>query len=148
MATSEERLIERLRRIEALHASTDFAGERAAAENARESILNKLKALRNASEPLVEYRFSMPDPWKRRVFCALLRRYGIRPYRYYRQRHSTVMAKLSDQFVDETLWPEYLAISDELSKYLDEITTRVIRASFDQDGSDPDELRGQLGSAD
>ncbi len=48
----------------------------------------------------------MPDMWPRRVFVALLRRYGIRPYRYRRQRYTTVMAKVSQRFVDDTLWPQ------------------------------------------
>lgn len=41
----------------------------------------------------------------RRLFLALLHRYDIKPYRYYRQRYTTVMAKISRGFVDETLWP-------------------------------------------
>ncbi len=44
----------------------------------------------------------MGDMWSRKVFVALLRRYGIRPYRYKRQRYTTVMAKVSKKFVDRT----------------------------------------------
>lgn len=138
--TAEEKLIDRLLKIEALHASTEFDGERNAAENARESILEKLGSLKEAEEPLEEYRFPMPDPWKRKLLCALLRRHDIRPYRYHRQRHSTVMAKVSPRFVNETLWPEFLQVSEELSTYLDEITNRVIGAAFGEDISDPEEM--------
>jgi len=36
-----------------------------------------------------------------RLFIALLRRYGIAPYRRYRQRHTTVMAiELANMIVD------------------------------------------------
>ena len=93
--TAEEKLIDRLLKIEALHASTEFDGEKKAAEQAREAILGKLGAFKDAEEELQEYQFSMPDPWKRKLLCAMLRRYDIRPYRLYRQRHSTVMAKVS-----------------------------------------------------
>lgn len=56
----------------------------------------------------------MPDMWSRRVFVALLRRHGLRPYRYSRQRRTTVMASVSKRFVDETLWPQYKAFSGTL----------------------------------
>ena len=138
--TAEEKLIDRLLKIEALHASTEFDGEKKAAEQAREAILGKLGAFKDAEEELQEYQFSMPDPWKRKLLCAMLRRYDIRPYRLYRQRHSTVMAKVSPRFVDETLWPEFVQVSGELSTYLDEITNRVIGAAFSQDTSDAEEM--------
>ena len=121
----EARLIEKLRAIEALHARPGSEGERAAAGNARARILERLRELADADPP-VEYRFSMADMWSRRVFLALLRRYDIRPYRYRGQRHTTVMAKLSKRFVDETLWPEFEALSSTLRSYLDEVTSRVV----------------------
>lgn len=123
--TSEARLIEKLRAIEALHARPGSEGERQAAANVRERILERLAEVSTEDEP-VEYRFSMPDMWSRRVFVALLRRYGIRPYRYRRQRYTTVMAKVSQRFVDDTLWPQYEAFSDSLREYLAEVTDRVV----------------------
>lgn len=119
------RLVEKLRAIEALHARPGSDGERAAAENARERILQRLREVEEWDPP-VEYQFSMPDMWSRRVFVALLRRYGINPYRYPRQRYTTVMAKVSKRFVDETLWPEYQAFASNLRSYLDEMTERVV----------------------
>lgn len=121
----ETRLREKLRALEALHAKPGSEGERAAAENARERILGRLRELA-AVDPPVEFRFSMPDMWSRRVFIALLRRYGITPYRYRGQRYTTVNAEVSKRFVDETLWPEYLALSESLRAYLDEVTDRVV----------------------
>ena len=32
-----------------------------------------------------EMQFSMPDQWSRRLFVALCRRYGLKPYRYRRR---------------------------------------------------------------
>jgi cell division septation protein DedD len=133
----EAKLIEKLRLIEALHSGATTAGEREAAARARERILERLAQIEKEDPPL-EYRFSMGDMWSRKVFVALLRRYGIRPYRYKRQRHTTVMARVSKRFVDETLWPEFQEISDSLQTYLSEVTDRVVSQVIHQDSSDAD----------
>lgn len=135
----ERTLIDKLRRIEALFSGATTDGERAAAGAARERILERLRSVERI-DPVVEYRFKIADPWQRRVFMALLRRYGIRPYRYKRQHATTVMARVSRRFVDETLWPEYLQIADELRRYLDEITQRIITEAIHGDTSDADEM--------
>jgi hypothetical protein len=131
----EAKLIEKLRLIEALHSGATTAGEREAAARARERILERLAQVEKEDPPL-EYRFSMEDMWSRKVFTALLRRYGIRPYRYHRQRHTTVMARVSKRFVDETLWPEFQEISSSLRAYLSEVTDRVVSQVIHQDSSD------------
>lgn len=135
----EARLIEKLRAIEALYARPGSAGERAAAEGARERILERLRELA-AADPSVEYRFTMADMWSRRVFVALLRRYGIQPYRFRGQRYTTVMAKVSKRFVDETLWPEFEAVSTTLRSYLDEVTSRVVSQVIHADVSEAAEV--------
>ena len=78
----------------------------------------------------------MPDMWSRKLFVALLRRYGVTPYRRHRQKHTTVMAELPKQFVDETLWPEYLELSKVLDDYLAEVTDRIISESVFRDTSE------------
>jgi hypothetical protein len=78
----------------------------------------------------------MGDMWSRKVFVSLLRRYGVQPYRYRRQRHTTVMARVSKRFVDETLWPEFLGISDILANYLSDVTDRVIHQVLHKDSSE------------
>jgi hypothetical protein len=82
------------------------------------------------SDPAIEYRFTLADMWSRRLFVALLRRYGLRPYRYDRQRYTTVMARVPKRFVDETLWPEYTELNSVLRTYLDETIERVISRFF------------------
>jgi hypothetical protein len=131
----ESRLIEKLRLIEALFSGAATEGERVAAERARERILERLKIWEKEDPPL-EYRFTMRDMWSRKVLVALLRRYGIRPYRYKRQRYTTVMAKVSKKFVDETLWPEFQEISETLRTYLSEVTDRVVSEVIHQDSSE------------
>jgi hypothetical protein len=78
----------------------------------------------------------MADLWSRKVFVALLRRYGIRPYRYSGQRYTTVMAKVSKRFVDENLWPEFQQFSETLRVYLSEVTDRVVSQVIHQDSSE------------
>jgi hypothetical protein len=59
-------------------------------------------------EQPVEMRFTMPDRWRRQLFTALCRCYGLRPYRYKRQRYTTVMVRVPRSFLEKTLWPEYV----------------------------------------
>lgn len=131
----EGTLLEKLRKIEALHAGTKIDGEREAARRAAERIRARLAELRGREEEL-EYRYSLPDPWKRKLFLALCRRYGLKPYREYGQRRSSVMVRAPKSFQDRTLWPEYQALSRELDEHLDELTTRVIREAIDDDVSE------------
>lgn len=131
----EDRLIEKLRLIEAVFAGATTAGEKVAAERARNRILEKLKRLEK-EVPSAEYRFTMADMWSRKVFVTLLRRYGLRPYRYKRQRYTTVMARVPKRFVDETLWPEFLEISETLRTYLADMTDRVVQQVLHQDSSE------------
>jgi len=131
----EARLIEKLRLIEALFAGGATEGEKVAAERAKQRILERLR-FSEQEDPPIEYRFSMGDMWSRKVFMALLRRYGIRPYRYSGQRYTTVMARVSRKFVNETLWPEFQEISRTLKTYLTEVTDRVVSQVIHQDSSE------------
>jgi hypothetical protein len=131
----EARLIHKLRLIEALFSGAATEGEKVAAGKARDRILERLKLWEKEAPP-VEYRFSMPDMWSRKVFVGLLRRYGIRPYRYSGQRYTTVMARASKRFVDETLWPEFQEISETLRSYLSDVTDRVVQQVIHQDSSE------------
>lgn len=142
--TEERRLIERLEKIEALFARPGSDGEKAAAGSARERILARLEQLERVEQP-EEFRFSMPDSWSRRLFLALLRRYGIKPYRYRRQRRTTVMAKVAPSFCNEVLWPEYQEIVQTLRMHLDSVTDRIIGEAFNGGGEEAEERAGELG---
>ena len=134
----EARLLEKLRAIEALFAGATTDGERVAAGEARARIQLRLKQLEEA-EPPMEYKFSVADGWSAKLFMALCRRYGIKPYRYRGQRRTTLMARVSRQFVNETLWPEYEQLSAVLRRHLDDVTRRIITAAIHQDVSDATE---------
>lgn len=141
----EASLIEKLRRIEALHAGATTNGERIAAAEAKRRIQARLAELQ-ASDPPVEYRFTLPDPWSRQLFNALARRYGLLPYRHRGQKQQTIMLRVSKRFVDQTLWPEFTAISEELRGHLAAITSRVIREVLDESDAEADEVAGTLPS--
>jgi len=138
-----QRLIEKLRRIETLFADRAATpGEKAAASEARERIRQRLAAFAEVDPP-VEYTFALHNPWSYRLFVALLRRYQIRPYRYARQRRTTVVARVPARFVNETLWPEFTELDRTLQQYLTEQTNRVIAESINRDTSDVEVRSGQ-----
>lgn len=137
----EQKLIEKLQSIERLHAGATTPGERVAAANALDRIRQRLATTAQLNPP-VEYQFRMGDLWSRKLFLALLRRYDIRPYRYYRQRYTTVMAKIPKQFLDETLWPEFQELNDTLRQYLDEVTARVVSEGVYADSSEAEIVTG------
>ena len=139
------KLIETLQRIEALYAGATTPGERAAAGSALDRMRARLKRVQQ-SDPPVEYKFTLSDMWSRKLFVALLRRYGIKPFRYQRQRYTTVMAVVSTTFVDETLWPEFQKLSETLRSYLDSVTDRIISGGIHADNSEPEVRQKLLGS--
>jgi hypothetical protein len=135
----ESALLEKLRKVEALFAGATIPGERQAAGAAIERIKAHLRDLRS-KEADTEFRCSLVDRWSQRLFVALCRRYGLRPYRRYRQRSTTLMVKAPRSFMDETLWPEYQELSKELQKYLSEVTDRIIREAIHGDESEAEEI--------
>lgn len=136
--TSEQQLREKLRKISALFEGAATAGERAAAAAAIERIKQSLKSAQKTEVPL-EIKVTLPDRWQRRLFTALCRRYGLEPYRYDRQRHTTVMVRAPRSFIDKTLWPEYLELRDALNGWLNEATERIIREEVYGDAEEASE---------
>jgi hypothetical protein len=135
----EAKLREKLTKIEALFAGAATEGERVAAGEARRRIQQRLQSVEKLDPP-VEFRFSVPDAWSRKLFLALLRRYDLQPYRYRGQRRATVMVKAPRPFVQETLWPEYKQLGAALRTYLEEVTDRVIEEALQGDSSEAVEV--------
>ena len=131
----EQDLIDKLRKIERLHAGATTPGEREAAADAMARIKKRLGEVERV-EKAIEYRFKLNDDWSKKLFIALLRRYGLKPYRYTRQRRTTVMVRVPRSFVNETLWPQYLELSTTLRDYLEDITNRVIAEGVHGDTQD------------
>jgi hypothetical protein len=131
----EATLLDKLRKIEALHAGTDASGEKIAAAFAAERIRQRLADWR-AREYDIEMQYSLHDPWSRRLFIALCRRYSLQPYRHARQRSSTLCVRAPEPFQKNTLWPQFRALDDALARHLAAVTERVIRAAVHDDPSD------------
>jgi hypothetical protein len=140
IAMDEAKLREKLARIEALFSGATTEGERVAAAEARKRIQLRLQTVEKR-EPAIEYRFTLNELWARKVLIALLRRYDLKPYRYRGQRHTTVMVKVPESFVNDTLWPEYQQIASTLRSYIDQITDRIVADVIHGDSSDAEEKR-------
>ncbi len=139
--TSEQQLREKLRKISALFEGATTTGERRAARAAIERVRQALDAMQKTEQPM-EFQFTLPDRWQRRLFAALCRRYGLEPYRYKRQRYTTVMVRVPKSFAERTLWPEYLEIKRALDEYLNEATERIIREEVYGDAEEAAERAG------
>jgi hypothetical protein len=126
-----------------LFAGAGTPGEKQAAGAGLERIRARLAELEQ-SDPAIEMQFSLPDLWSRKLFLALCRRYGLKPYRLVRQRATTVMLRVPKKFVDQVLWPEYRELSSELARYLDEVTTRLIREEVHRDTSEAPDAGKQI----
>jgi hypothetical protein len=144
--SDEDELREKLRKIEALFAGAKTDGEREAAGAAAERIRLRL-ADTGSREPALEMRLSIHDPWSRKLFLALARRYGIEPYRYPRMKRQTLVVNAPRSFVEDVLWPEFSALNAALANYLMSATERVIGDVIHKNTAEADE-RPALGLAD
>jgi hypothetical protein len=139
----ESQLRDRLRKIEALFVGAGTAGERLAAEAALARVRARLAEL-GQLDPPVEIQFSMADQWSRHLFLALCRRYGLQPYRLYRQRRNTIMVRAPRGFINQVLWPEFTELDRTLRSYLHDVTLRIIREEIHADASEAPEVSGAL----
>lgn len=85
-------------------------------------------------------RFTLGDGWNLRLFLALCRRYGLKPYRKHGQRRTTVMLMVVPSFANDILWPEFAQLAEALMEYLNEATERIIREEVFKDTGDPSEF--------
>ena len=138
--SGEAELREKLRKIEALFAGSTFAGEKGAAGAAAERIRAQLEQVEKR-EQAIETQFSLADPWSRRLFVAMCRRYGLPVYRYPRMKRQTLILKAPKSFVDRVLWPQFQQLNSALSEYLAEVTDRVIREEVFGDAGEAEEVR-------
>ncbi len=140
----EEQLRERLRKVEALYLGAATAGERQAAEAAAARLKSKLEEDSRVERP-VEMKFSFPDQWSVRLFTALCRRHGFKPYRYSRQRRTTVMVKAPQRFFDAVVWRQFNEVHTDLWLYLEQTTERLIRETISADTADAETVREPVG---
>lgn len=121
---NSDELRERLRKIHSLFTGSDNPGERAAAAAAMDRLQARIDE--GAKTDQKEYQFSLHNPWSKKLFMALCRSRGYRPYRYPRMRHTTLCLMIEQSVLDETLWPEFVEMNQVLTDYLNEIADRII----------------------
>jgi len=120
-----ESLLEKIRKIEALIDGASSVGEKQAAVSAKERILNKYPHL-EIHRDAKEYSLRTDGEWDKKLLLAICHKYGVKPYRYKRQKYTTVMVNINEKFLNEVLWKEYTEYSIHLSKLVGEITDNLI----------------------
>lgn len=121
-----ESLLEKIKKIETLIEKTKIDGEKKAALQAKERILEKYPKLK-INQNAKEYALYTQGAWHKRLLLALCAKYGVRPYRYHRQKYTTVMVNINEGFLNKVLWKEYLEYSKLLEDLVDEVTGNLIR---------------------
>ena len=128
---------EKLAKLEALFARGATEGERAAAGAARDRLQAKLASETDGHDtPEVELQYSLPDVWSVRIFVALCRKHGIRPYRYPRQRRTTVMVRVQETGFEQTVAAEFRTLHEELTAYFNATVEHLIADAMKSDGND------------
>lgn len=131
----EDQIRERLRKVEALFLGGATPGERHAAGAAAERLRAKLAQAALLDRP-IEMKFTFSDPWSVRLFLALCRRHGFKPFRYARQRFTTVMVSAPRQAFEAVVWREFNELHADLQVWLDQTTDRLIRETIHADVAD------------
>ena len=131
-------IADRLAKLEALFARGATDGERAAAGAAIERLQARLDLGKSAprAEAETELQYSLPDVWALRLFIALCRKAGVRPYRYARQRRTTVMVRVRQSEFERTVMVEFDALNRALTDTFGEIVDHLIADAMRGDGDD------------
>lgn len=122
-------LQEKIKKIEALIASTKSDGEKQAAALAKNRLLERHQ-LEVGAKP-IEYTVPLGNHWKKRLFVALCNKHQIRTYRYKRQKYTTTMLRASPTLVDNVLWPEFKKYSSMLEELVEDIVNGLISQIHD-----------------
>lgn len=120
-----EDLLARIKKIESLIKGSTTEGEKTAALLAKERILEKYPRLKQENN-LKEYSLYTQDSWHKKLLIAICRKYEVKPYRYHRQKYTTVMVRINPEFLNNVLWPEFLEYSAHLESIVEGITDDLI----------------------
>ncbi len=131
----DEGLRAKLAKVEALFRRAAAPGERAAAAAAMDRLMSRLGETVDA-DPVVELKYYLSDMWSVRLFVALCRKHGVHPYRYARQRRTTVMVRARERTFDREVWEEFIMLHDELASYFNDVTDDLITRAMRSDGDD------------
>jgi len=131
---------EKIDKIEALIAGATTPGEKEAAKEAKRRLLKK------KNERVVEFSVRVDSHWKKKLFVAFCRKNGLQTYRYRRQKHTTTMVRVSPDFMNEVLWPEYKKYADMFEALAKEIFEELIGKIYASDEAEM-VIAGEIGSS-
>lgn len=137
-------LLSKIQKIEALIASSKSDGERQAAALAKGRLLERRQ--QDAAAQPIEYRVSLGNHWKKKLFVALCNKHQIGTYRYKGQKYTTVRLRVAKDFVDDVLWPEFQKYADLLENLVQDIVTNLID-QIHEVKEDEIEITGELAEA-
>jgi len=147
MTIPQQDIRDRLAKLEALFARGATEGERAAAGAALARMQPRLDLGGKAvAEPEIELQYSLPDVWAVKLFVALCRKHEIKPYRYPRQRRTTVMVRVRQSEFERTIAAEFQSLHRELTGYFSETVEHLIGNVMKSDGDDETLEQRQIGS--
>lgn len=143
--TDDQRIRSKLKKIQALFAGASSEGERQAAQAAIERITGRIgvgDSSQEVEDPPVEFHFSLTNAWSLRLFLALCRSKGYRPYRHPRMRRTSVCVRIGSHACKVGLWPEYLEMNRVLTEHLSELADQIIADCINPDRSDAEVVAG------
>jgi hypothetical protein len=127
---TDAELEDKLAKLEALFRRAGTAGEAKAAGAALDR-LSKRKRTRQTEQGM-----TFSNPWSVRLFVALCRKHGVEPYRYPRQRRTTVMMRVDGALLNGTILPQFEELEKELYVYVNDLTDHLIANGLGSDGDD------------
>ena len=132
----DKALREKPSKVEALFRRAASPGEKAAAGAAMDRLHDRLGSWDRNPDPEEEYQYSLPDTWSVRLFIAICRKHGVHPYRYARQRRTTVLVRVRKREFDRVVWQEFSRLHSELEDYFEAVTDHLITRAMGSDGDD------------
>jgi hypothetical protein len=143
---TEVQIREKLVKIKALFDGAGSPGERQAAQAAMDRLQQRMEGFPTPpTDPPLEYRFSFHNQWSARLFLALCRSKGFRPYRHPRMRRTSLCLQISKRAVDHDLWPEYVEMNKVLTDYMNQLADHIIAECINSDSSDVAVVQGIAG---
>ena len=96
----------------------------------------RLEDSRGVCEPEVELKSSLPDMWSVSLFIAVCHKHDALPWRYARQRRTTVMVWVREREFDREIRLEFSMLHSEPENYFQDVTKHAITCAMRSDGDD------------
>ena len=122
----DEKPQERPARVEALFRRSGSPGEQAAAGAAMDRPRCRPGNADEDGGPETGLQFSLPDMRSVRLFVAVCRKHGLRPFRYPRQRRMTVMARARERSLGRVVRAEFSQPQTQLEIHFQNVADYLI----------------------